>query len=58
MIQEWAKHSHGFMGRSPDSMNTAMMVIGETAELFAEQDPAFAENAGATLPIAGKTTSA
>jgi 4-hydroxyphenylacetate 3-monooxygenase len=47
MIQEWALHTHGFMGRSPDYMNSVIMLLGETAELFAAAEPAFARHAAA-----------
>jgi 4-hydroxyphenylacetate 3-monooxygenase len=45
MIQEWALHTHGFIGRSPDYMNSVVMLLGETAELFAAGDPAFVRHA-------------
>jgi 4-hydroxyphenylacetate 3-monooxygenase len=44
MIKEWAKHTHGLMGRSPDYMNTALMVMQAAAELLSKQDPQFAIN--------------
>ncbi|PSL48473.1 4-hydroxyphenylacetate 3-monooxygenase [Salsuginibacillus halophilus] len=44
-IQEWAKTSGGMMGRSPDYLNSEVMAMGIANDLFAEDDPMFAENA-------------
>ncbi|WP_404406329.1 4-hydroxyphenylacetate 3-monooxygenase, oxygenase component [Jeotgalibacillus malaysiensis] len=44
MIQEWAKSHLGMMGRSPDYMNTILMVLNASAELFTAEDEKCAEN--------------
>ncbi|KGX84545.1 4-hydroxyphenylacetate 3-monooxygenase, oxygenase component [Pontibacillus litoralis] len=44
-IQEWARVSGGMMGRSPDYLNAEVMAMGVANDLFAEDDPMFAENA-------------
>jgi len=38
MIQAWSKSHHGMLGRSPDYMNTIMMALDASADLFSEQD--------------------
>ncbi|MED3905881.1 4-hydroxyphenylacetate 3-monooxygenase, oxygenase component [Geobacillus thermodenitrificans] len=43
--QEWARMSAGMMGRSPDYLNAEVMAMGIANDLFAEDDPMFAENA-------------
>ncbi|SFE82492.1 4-hydroxyphenylacetate 3-monooxygenase, oxygenase component [Alteribacillus iranensis] len=44
-IQAWARTSGGMMGRSPDYLNAEVMAMGVANDLFAEDDPMFAENA-------------
>lgn len=44
MIYEWASHSGGMMGRSPDYLNTSIMSFGTAASFFAQDDPRFGEN--------------
>ncbi|WP_158734766.1 4-hydroxyphenylacetate 3-monooxygenase, oxygenase component [Alteribacillus sp. YIM 98480] len=44
-IQTWARTSGGMMGRSPDYLNAEVMAMGVATDLFAEDDPMFAENA-------------
>jgi len=44
MMQLWAEKHHGFLGRSPDYMNTAMMAFGESARLFEKEYPEYADN--------------
>ncbi|PZD95380.1 4-hydroxyphenylacetate 3-monooxygenase, oxygenase component [Paenibacillus sambharensis] len=44
MVQEWASIHHGFMGRSPDYMNTVIMVMNAAADRLGESNPLFAEN--------------
>lgn len=44
MMQEWARHNNGMMGRSPDYINVAMMAYGSAADMFGVQDPMYAEN--------------
>jgi len=44
-IQEWARTSHGMMGRAPDYLNAEVMAMGMNNDLFAEADERFAKNA-------------
>lgn len=44
MIEEWAKHSGGVMGRSPDYMNTAFTAFAASKELFGERNPKWEQN--------------
>ncbi|WP_102348594.1 4-hydroxyphenylacetate 3-monooxygenase, oxygenase component [Bacillus sp. Marseille-P3661] len=44
MIQEWAKETAGMMGRTPDYMNTVLMVLNAASTLFSFQDQKCAEN--------------
>ena len=44
-IQEWALSHHGMMGRAPDYLNAEVMAMGMNNDLFAEDDPRFAQNA-------------
>ncbi|MFB1081597.1 4-hydroxyphenylacetate 3-monooxygenase, oxygenase component [Jeotgalibacillus sp. JSM ZJ347] len=44
MIQVWAKGHKGMMGRSPDYMNTILMVLNAAADLFAAEDEKCAEH--------------
>lgn len=44
MMSIWAKHHHGFLGRSPDYMNTAMMAYYSAADVLTELNPEFADN--------------
>ena len=44
MIQEWAKTHAGMMGRSPDYMNTILMVLNAAGDLFAFEDEQCTEN--------------
>ncbi|MEN2768483.1 4-hydroxyphenylacetate 3-monooxygenase, oxygenase component [Ornithinibacillus xuwenensis] len=44
MIQEWAKAHAGMMGRSPDYMNTILMVLNAASDLFSVEDDQCAEN--------------
>ncbi|KIL42801.1 MFS transporter [Jeotgalibacillus alimentarius] len=44
MIQEWARSHAGMMGRSPDYMNTILMVLNASAELFTAEDEKCAAN--------------
>ncbi|THF79543.1 4-hydroxyphenylacetate 3-hydroxylase family protein [Cohnella fermenti] len=45
MMRLWAERHHGFLGRSPDYMNTAVMAFGVSARLFAKEYPEYADNA-------------
>ncbi|MCM3133190.1 MULTISPECIES: 4-hydroxyphenylacetate 3-hydroxylase N-terminal domain-containing protein [Paenibacillus] len=40
----WAQTHHGFLGRSPDYMNTAMMAFFTAADLLNDLSPQYAEN--------------
>ncbi|RUT28176.1 4-hydroxyphenylacetate 3-monooxygenase, oxygenase component [Paenibacillus zeisoli] len=44
MMTLWADRHHGFLGRSPDYMNTALMAFSGAAELLSGINPQFAEN--------------
>ncbi|MBG9791628.1 MFS transporter [Paenibacillus dendritiformis] len=44
MMQTWAGIHHGFLGRSPDYMNTAIMAFSAAAGVLEEQYPAYASN--------------
>ncbi|MCY7879518.1 4-hydroxyphenylacetate 3-monooxygenase, partial [Bacillus spizizenii] len=44
MIEHWARHTHGMMGRSPDYMNTVMMSFASSAELFRDKENCFPEH--------------
>lgn len=44
MMSLWADRHHGFLGRSPDYMNTALMAFSGAADLLAGSNPQFAEN--------------
>ncbi|MEH6944519.1 4-hydroxyphenylacetate 3-monooxygenase, oxygenase component [Bacillus sp. JJ722] len=44
MMQEWAKHTGGMMGRSPDYINVGIMAYGAASAMFGNQDPFYAQN--------------
>ncbi|TVX86879.1 4-hydroxyphenylacetate 3-monooxygenase, oxygenase component [Paenibacillus agilis] len=44
MFGRWADIHHGFLGRSPDYMNTTMMAFGAAAELLSEHNPSYTAN--------------
>ncbi|MEK5032552.1 4-hydroxyphenylacetate 3-hydroxylase N-terminal domain-containing protein [Paenibacillus sp. FSL R7-0302] len=44
MIELWSSCHHGFLGRSPDYMNTALMSLFTAADILEELNPKFAEN--------------
>ncbi|MEI4789250.1 4-hydroxyphenylacetate 3-monooxygenase, oxygenase component [Bacillus sp. FJAT-53060] len=44
MIERWARHTHGMMGRSPDYMNTALMSFASSASLLNNKENCFPEN--------------
>ncbi|TCZ74705.1 4-hydroxyphenylacetate 3-monooxygenase, oxygenase component [Paenibacillus albiflavus] len=44
MMQAWAHMHHGFLGRSPDYMNTALMAFSTAAGLLEEGNPQYASN--------------
>ncbi|TWI55270.1 4-hydroxyphenylacetate 3-monooxygenase, oxygenase component [Halalkalibacter nanhaiisediminis] len=44
MIEHWARHTGGMMGRSPDYMNTAIMSFASFAPLLKGRDKCFQEN--------------
>ncbi|MGM0947307.1 MAG: 4-hydroxyphenylacetate 3-monooxygenase, oxygenase component [Bacillota bacterium] len=44
MIEHWARHTHGMMGRSPDYMNTVMMSFASSAELLRGKENCFPEH--------------
>lgn len=44
MIEHWARHTHGMMGRSPDYMNTVVMSFASSAALLHGRENCFPEN--------------
>ncbi|MEH7117319.1 4-hydroxyphenylacetate 3-monooxygenase, oxygenase component [Neobacillus vireti] len=44
MIEQWAKFTHGMMGRSPDYMNTAVMSFAASASILKGKEKCFPEN--------------
>lgn len=42
--REWALSSHGFMGRSPDYMNTTLMALASAADFLKEKPNCFPEH--------------
>lgn len=45
MMQRWADHTFGMMGRAPDYLNRAMSAYAGGAEFLNQLDPRFGENA-------------
>lgn len=43
MIEHWARHTHGMIGRSPDYMNTAIMSYAASAPLLEGRNNCFPE---------------
>lgn len=39
----WARHSHGFLGRSADYMNSSLTALSTAKSFFGQADPVFAE---------------
>ena len=44
MIEHWARHTHGMMGRSPDYMNTVVMSFASSANVLRGRANCFPEN--------------
>ncbi|AWE07922.1 4-hydroxyphenylacetate 3-monooxygenase, oxygenase component [Lysinibacillus sp. 2017] len=44
MIEQWAKHSNGIMGRSPDYLNTVLMSFASSASLLEGEENCFANH--------------
>ncbi|MVO98374.1 4-hydroxyphenylacetate 3-monooxygenase, oxygenase component [Paenibacillus lutrae] len=44
MMQAWAYKHHGFLGRAPDYMNTALMAFSAACGLLEEKNPRYASN--------------
>ncbi|MEK5493500.1 4-hydroxyphenylacetate 3-hydroxylase N-terminal domain-containing protein [Paenibacillus sp. FSL R7-0297] len=44
MIELWSNRHHGFLGRSPDYMNTAIMSLFTAADILEDLNPKYAEN--------------
>jgi 4-hydroxyphenylacetate 3-monooxygenase len=44
MMKRWADYSGGFMGRTPDYLNRALVGYASAAEYCADNDPRFGEN--------------
>jgi 4-hydroxyphenylacetate 3-monooxygenase len=45
MMQRWARHTFGMMGRSPDYINRAISAYAGSADFLAQQDTRFGDNA-------------
>ncbi|MCU1511537.1 MAG: 4-hydroxyphenylacetate 3-hydroxylase, partial [Arthrobacter sp.] len=43
-IETWAKHTHGWVGRSPDHVGTFFAAFGTHSEVFADEERDFAGN--------------
>lgn len=44
MIEIWARHTNGMMGRSPDYMNTVLMSFASSAAVLKDRENCFPEN--------------
>ncbi len=44
MMRHWAEWHHGYMGRTPDYLNSSLMAMAAAADFFAGNDPRFGEN--------------
>src|SRR3954471_21856638 len=44
MMEYWARHTHGMMGRSPDYMNTVIMSFASSASILKGRENCFPEN--------------
>lgn len=44
MMEFWARHTHGMMGRSPDYMNTVVMSFASSASILKGKENCFPEN--------------
>ncbi|KKB34236.1 4-hydroxyphenylacetate 3-monooxygenase, oxygenase component [Bacillus thermotolerans] len=44
MMQAWAKHTNGMMGRTADYINVGIMAYGAAADMFGKQDSFYAQN--------------
>lgn len=44
MIENWSRHTHGMVGRSPDYMNTVIMSYASSADLLKGRENCFPEN--------------
>ncbi|MGG3469042.1 4-hydroxyphenylacetate 3-monooxygenase, oxygenase component [Neobacillus pocheonensis] len=44
MIEHWARHTHGMMGRSPDYMNTVVMSFASSASVLRDRENCYPEN--------------
>ena len=40
----WADYHHGFLGRSPDYMNTVLMAYYSAADILSELNPEYSDN--------------
>lgn len=44
MMERWAEHSFGMMGRSPDYLNASLMAFAGAKRFFAQNDPAYGDH--------------
>lgn len=52
MMEQWAKHTHGIMGRSPDYLNSVLMSFASSAELLEGEENCFPQNIRALYALA------
>ena len=44
MMEHWARHTGGFMGRSPDYLNTVLMSLASSARFLEGKENCFPDN--------------
>lgn len=44
MMEHWARHSLGMLGRSPDYLNASFMAFAAAKSFFSQNDPRFGDN--------------
>ena len=52
MIEHWARHTGGFMGRSPDYLNTVLMSLASSARFLEGKENCFPDNLRALYELA------
>ncbi|MBD8034267.1 4-hydroxyphenylacetate 3-monooxygenase, oxygenase component [Solibacillus merdavium] len=51
MIEHWARHTYGILGRSPDYLNSVLMSFASSAEILKGQENCFPENVEAFFEL-------
>lgn len=54
MMEHWAKHTHGILGRSPDYLNSVLMGFTSSAALLEGQENCFPDNLRAFFEMVGE----